>query len=116
MVVGASPMPPVSDPSVGAGAATGERLATEQEQRQLTGGTHVSGRGVGPPAVVGASPTPPAFDPSVGAGAAAGERLATEQEQEQLMASGGRRKVLLLIVYKSAGSRCAETYYARATS
>ena len=34
-VVGASPMPPTSDPSVGAGAATGELLATEQEQEKL---------------------------------------------------------------------------------
>ena len=34
-VVGASPTPPASDPSVGAGAATGELLATEQEQEQL---------------------------------------------------------------------------------
>ena len=69
------------------GAATGELLATKQEQEQLTGGTHVSGSGVGTPAVVGASPTPPASDPSAGAVAATGERLATEQEQEQL--SGG---------------------------
>ena len=57
-----------------------------------TGGTHVSGSGVGPPAVVGASPSPPASDPSVGVGAATGELLATEQEQ--LVASGGRREVL----------------------
>ena len=35
VVVGASPTPPASDPSVGAGAATGELLATEQEQEQL---------------------------------------------------------------------------------
>ena len=49
---------------------------------EVRGGTHVSGSGVGPPAVVGASPTPPASDPSVGAGAATGELLATEQEQE----------------------------------
>ena len=33
--MGASPTPPASDPSVGAGAATRERLATEQEQEQL---------------------------------------------------------------------------------
>ena len=33
--MGASPTPPASDPSVGAGAATGELLATEQEQEQL---------------------------------------------------------------------------------
>ena len=33
--MGASPTPPASGPSVGAGAATGERLATEQEQEQL---------------------------------------------------------------------------------
>ena len=90
-VVGALPTPPSSDPSVGAGAATGERLATEQEQEKLRGGTHVSGSGVGSPAVVGASPTPLASDPSVGAGAATGKRFATEQEQEQLVASGGRR-------------------------
>ena len=87
-VVGASPTPYASDPSVGAGAATGELLATEQEQEQLTGGTHVSWSGVGPPSVVGASLTPPASDPSVGAGAATEELLAMEQEQEQLVASG----------------------------
>ena len=34
-VVGAAPTPTASDPSVGAGAATGELLATEQEQEQL---------------------------------------------------------------------------------
>ena len=34
-VVGASLTPTASDPSVGAGAATGELLATEQEQEQL---------------------------------------------------------------------------------
>ena len=93
-VVGASPTPPASNPSVGAGAATGELLATEQEKEQLIGGTHVSGSGVGPPAVVGASPTPPASDPSTGAGAATAEILAPEQEQEQLVASGGCREVL----------------------
>ena len=92
--MGASPTPPASDPSLGAGAATGERLATEQEQEKLTGGTHVSGSGVGSSAVVGASPTPPASDPSDGAGAATEECLATEQEQEQLVASGRRREVL----------------------
>ena len=103
-VVGASPTPPASDPSVGAGAATGELLATEQEKQQLTGGTHVSGSGVGPPAVVGASPTPRASDPSVGAGAATGELLATEQEQEQLVASGGRREVLAEVLRMAGGT------------
>ena len=51
---------------------------------EVIGGTHVSGSGIGPPAVVGASTMPPASDPSVGAGAATGELLATELEQEQL--------------------------------
>ena len=103
-VVGASPTPPASDPSVGAGAATGELLATGQEKEQLTGGTHVSGSGVGPPAVVGASPTPPASDPSVGAGAATGELLATEQEQEQPEASDGRREVLAEVSRMAGGT------------
>ena len=61
---------------------------------EVTGVTHVSGSGVGPPVLVVALPTPPASDPSVGAGAATVERLATEQEHEQLVASGGRREVL----------------------
>ena len=93
-VVSASPTPPTSVSFVGAGAASGEFLATEQEQKQLTGDTYVSQSGVRRPAVVGASSTPLASDPSVGAGAATGELLATEQEQEQLVASGGRREVL----------------------
>ena len=72
-------------------AATSAAAATSSRGRgnpaaipaaEVRGGTHVSGSGVGPPAVVGASPTPPASDPSVGAGAATGELLATEQEQE----------------------------------
>ena len=70
-VVGAAPTPPASDPSVGAGAATGERLATEQKQEQLVtsrgrrevlaevsrmaGGTSP----VGPGALPAASPAPP---------------------------------------------------------
>ena len=37
-VVGASPSPPASDPSVGVGAATGELLVTEQEQLVASGG------------------------------------------------------------------------------
>ena len=71
---------------------------------EVTGGTHVSGSGVGPPAVVGASPTPPASDPSVGAGAATGDLLATEQEQEQLVASGGRREVLAEVSQMAGGT------------
>ena len=102
--MGASPTPPASDPSVETGAATGELLASEQEQEQLKGGTHVSGSGVGPPAVVGASPTPPASDPSVGAGAATGELLATGQEQEQLVASGGCREVLSEVSRMAGGT------------
>ena len=70
-VVGASSTPPTSDPSVGAGAATGERLTTEQEQEQLVasggrrealaevsrmaGGTSPVGSGV----LSAASPAPP---------------------------------------------------------
>ena len=100
-IVGASPTPPASDPSVGAGATIGELLATEQ---QLTGGTHVSGTGVGPPVVVGASPTSPASDPSVGAGAATGELLATEQEQDQLAVSGGNREVLAEVSRMAGGA------------
>ena len=69
--MGASPSPLASDPSAGAGAATGKRLATEQEQEQLvasggrrevlaevsqmTGGTSP----VGPGALPAASPAPP---------------------------------------------------------
>ena len=71
---------------------------------ELTGGTNVSGRGVGPPAAVGASPTPPAPDPSVGAGAATEELLVTEQEQEQLVASGGRREVLAGVSRMAGGT------------
>ena len=37
-VVGAAPTPPASDPSVAAGTATGERLATGQEQLVKSGG------------------------------------------------------------------------------
>ena len=37
-VVGAAPTPPAPDPSVGAGAATGELFATEQEQLVTSGG------------------------------------------------------------------------------
>ena len=68
-----------------AAAATSSRgggISAAIPAAEVRGGTHVSGSGVGPPAVVGASPAPPASDPSVGAGAATGELLATEQEQE----------------------------------
>ena len=69
--MGESPTPPASDPSVGAGAATGEPLATEQEQEQLvaSGGrrkvlAEVSRMAwctslVGPGALPEASPAPP---------------------------------------------------------
>ena len=74
--MGASPTPPASDPSVGAGAATGERLATEQERERLVasggrrevlakilrmaGGTSP----VGPGALPAASPAPPGLPPT----------------------------------------------------
>ena len=69
---------------------------------EVTGGTHGSRSGVGPPAVVGAAPTPPASDPSVGAGTDTGERLATEQEQ--LVTSGGRREVLTEVSRMAGGT------------
>ena len=71
-VVGASPTPPTSTHSVGAGAATGELLATEQEQEQLVAGggrrevlAEVSRMGggtspVGPGALPAALPVSPA--------------------------------------------------------
>ena len=71
---------------------------------EVTGGTHVSGSGVGPPAVVGASPTPPASDPSVETGAATEEILATEQEQEKLVASGGCREMLAEVSRMAGGT------------
>ena len=80
------------------------RLRLHLPAAEVTGGIHVSGSGVGPPAVVGASPTPPASDPSVGAGAATGELLATEQEQEQLVASGGLREVLAEVSRMAGGT------------
>ena len=91
-------IPPMSSSGAAAtstAAATfscGKGFPAEIPAAEVTGGTHVSGSGVGPPAVVGASPSPPASDPSVGVGAATGELLTTEQEQ--LVASGGRREVL----------------------
>ena len=68
----------------------------------VTGGTHVSGSGVGPPAVVGAAPTPPVSDPFVAAGTDAGELLATEHEQ--LVTSGGRREVLAEVSRMAGGT------------
>ena len=90
-----------------AAAATSSRgggIPAAVPAAEVTGGTHVSGSGVGPPAAVGASPTPPASDPSVGAGAATGELLATEQEQEQLVASGGRIEVLAEVSRMAGGT------------
>ena len=69
-VVGTAPTPPASDPSVGAGEATGELSATEQEQKHLgtSGGrrevlTEISRMAggaspVGPGALPAASPAP----------------------------------------------------------
>ena len=68
----------------------------------VTGGTHVSGSGVGPPAVVGAAPTPAASDPSVAAGTATGELLATEQEH--LVTSDGRRELLAEVSLVAGGT------------
>ena len=68
----------------------------------VTGGPHVSGSGVGPPAVVGAAPTPPASNPSVGTGTATRKLLATEQEQ--LVTSGGRREVLAEVSRMAEGT------------
>ena len=67
-----------------------------------TGGTHVSGSGVGPPAVVGAAPTPPASDPSVAAGTATGALLATEYEH--LVTSDGRRELLAEVLRMAGGT------------
>ena len=70
-VVGAAPTPPASDSSVGAGVATGEPLAAEQEQEQLvtSGGRREVLAGVsrmaggtspvGPSALPAALPAPP---------------------------------------------------------
>ena len=69
---------------------------------EVTGGTHVSGSGVGPPVVVGAAPTPPASDPSVAAGTATGGLLATGQEQ--LVTSGGRREMLAEVSRMAGGA------------
>ena len=82
VVVGAAPTPPASDPSVGAGAATGEFLATEQEQlvtsggrrevlaevSQMAGGTSP----VGPGALSVTSPAPPGLPDMVHDGGAGG--------------------------------------------
>ena len=95
---GIPPMSSSGAAATSAAAATPSRRggipAAVPVEEKLTGGAHVSGSGVGPPAVVGASPTPPASDPSVETGAATGQLLATEEKQEQLVASGGRREVL----------------------
>ena len=69
---------------------------------EVTSGTHVSGSGVGPPAVVDAAPTPPTSDPSVATGTATGELLATGQEQ--LVTSDGRREVLAEISRMAGGT------------
>ena len=82
---GIPPMSSSGAAATSAAAATysrGGAIPAAVPAAEVTGGTHVSGCGVGPPAVVGASRTPPAPDPSVGARAATGERLATEQKQE----------------------------------
>ena len=89
-------IPPMSSSGAAATAAAtatsfrGGGIPAAVPAAEMWGSTHVSGSGVGPPAVVGASPTPA----SDLAGAATGELLATEQEQEQLVASGERREVL----------------------
>ena len=74
--MGASPTPPASDSSVGAGRTTGELLATEQEQEQLvaSGGRRevlaevsrmVGGTSpVGPGALPAASHAPPGSPPT----------------------------------------------------
>ena len=83
--VGIPPMSSSGAAITSTAAATSSRggsIPAAVPAAEVTGGTHVSGSLVGPPAVVGASPTPPASDPSVGAGAATRERLATEQERE----------------------------------
>ena len=69
---------------------------------EVTGGTHVSGSGVGPPAVVDAAPTPPTSDLSVATGTATGELLGTGQEQ--LVTSGGRREVLAEVSRMAGGT------------
>ena len=103
-------IPPISSPgatatsTAAATSCSGGGIPVAVPAVRVTGGTHVSGSGVGPPAVVGASPTPPASDPSVGAGAATGELLATEQKQEQLVASGGRREVLTEVSRMAEGT------------
>ena len=69
---------------------------------KVTGGTHVSGGGVGSSVVVGAAPTPSASDPSVAAGTATGGLLATGQEQ--LVTSGGRREMLAEVSRMAGGT------------
>ena len=104
---GIPPMSSLGAAAKSAAAATSPRgggIPDAVPAAEVTGGTHVSGSGVGPPAVMGASLTPTASDPSVGAGAATGELLATEQEQKQLVASGGRREVLAEVSRMAGGT------------
>ena len=65
---GISPMPSseaVATPVTAATSSCGGGIPAAVPAAEVTGGTHVSGSGVGPPAVVGASLTPPSSDPSV---------------------------------------------------
>ena len=85
-----------------ASSSRGGGITAAVPAAEVTSGTHVSGSGVGPPAVVDAAPTPPTSDPSVATGTATGELLATGQEQ--LVTSDGRREVLAEISRMAGGT------------
>ena len=85
-----------------ASSSRGGGITAAVPAAEVTSGTHVSGSGVGPPAVVDAAPTPPTSDPSAATGTATGELLATGQEQ--LVTSDGRREVLAEILRMAGGT------------
>ena len=70
----------VPNPLAAATSSRGGGFPAAVPAAEVTGGTHISGSGVGPLAVVGATPTPPAPDPSVAAGTATGKLSATGPE------------------------------------
>ena len=85
-----------------ASSSRGGGITAAVPAAEVTSGTHISGSGVGPPAVVDAAPTPPTSDPSVATGTATGELLATGQEQP--VTSDGRREVLAEISRMAGGT------------
>ena len=111
-VASAAPRGGVIPPMFSSGATTtsaatatssrGGSITAAVPAAEVTSGTHVSGSGVGPPAVVDAAPTPPTSDPSVATGTSTGELLATGQEQ--LVTSDGRREVLAEVSRMAGGT------------